>query len=67
MEVKAKKKMAAAMKMLPPPPTWEESARWVSSTPVTPEPGSNWPDIKMMAAVQVQMTMVSRKTPSICT
>lgn len=47
-DVKPKKKMAVAIKIVPHPPTAEESARWVSSIPLMePDVCSNAPDDRM--------------------
>ena len=64
-KVKAKKKMAMVTKCRPKGPISACRAFCVKAMPCTALPGSNWPEIRIMVAVQVQITRVSIKTPSI--
>ena len=64
MLLNAKKNKATATKMAPEGPISLVSACWVSCTPFV-EPSSGAPLNRMMKAVQVHMTSVSVKTPSV--
>ncbi|MCY1179495.1 hypothetical protein D9M73_198990 [compost metagenome] len=65
-EVKAKKKIAMAMKYCPAQPMCSFIAAWVSGVPVMSGPGTT-PDSRIMMAVAVQISNVSMNTPRACT